>query len=316
MTVSRFRVLSSTTLLAGALCACGDPSVGGDGSGPATGGGIGIGGEGAVGGGDTGGTSPGGAPAGGASTGGVGGYCDGVRPAQAYLCAGSVSEAQLLGFNWATLYSEPGYYACGDDYYEYPYPGTGGFIGVGGSTITGGAGGYEYPNPGMGGVGALGEESGEEIGMIAPPQSGGTAGTSTGGIGGWEMGGAAGAETGGTSTGGIGGTPDGSWCSDIGAGTVAGVSYAVGPCTESQLVLPLRFQESDGWYTLRVFAGASPCERGTLIAETAGYGVAGTIVELPAQVEGDQFVSLELTADDPWTGAQLTVQLLPHPAGE
>ncbi len=307
MMVSKLRVLTLFTFLTGGLTACnGVPNEpGGEAvglAGAATGGGESTGGSDGSGGA----TEPGGASTGGGSS------CEGpARPPQAYLCAGSVNEREVLGFNWAVLQPTPYYYACG---YDYGYPGTGGATSTGGGP--GGIAGAAYGDEDPGDVSyddlPYPETGGS--GPIAPPNTGG----------GWFMGGAGG-EGGGESTGGIsstGGTgpwpepPTNGWCEGLNSGSIAGVSYAVGPCTQSQLRTPLRFQEPDGWYTLRVYAGNEACERGTLLYETAGFGVGGAEVEVPVFFNDDVFASIELTTEEYWYSAEPAIELLPLPGNE
>jgi hypothetical protein len=318
MTVSRLKVFALFTFLTGGLTACNGVDHGSS-SGGVAGGGYG----GHIGGGESGGAGgfgpeTGGTPSTGGATGG-GSRCEGpARPPQAYQCAGQVTEREMLGFNFAYLSPTPYYYACGYDY------GTGGYVGVGGTTSTGGAwaggasaggsaGAYEeeypdeyYPNPGPG----PGEPDYIGEGGAGPID----------GTGGYAMGGEP--ATGGAFPG-TGGTmpeppnPQSGWCEGLTSGSIVGVSYAVGPCTQSQLRLPLRFQEPDGWYELRVYAGLEACERGTLIYETAGYGVNGAEVEVPVTVSEDQFVSIELqTPDEYWYSGEPAIELLPLPGGE
>ncbi len=316
MTVSRLKVLTLFTFLTGGLTACNGVDQGGEetGAGGYASGGAEVGGFGGAGPETGGGTSTGGASTGGAS-------CEGpARPPQAYQCAGQVMERESLGFNWAVLSPEPYYYACGYDYGGIGgYPSTGGYTSTGGARAGGGmaiggtAGAYyeEYPDeyypnpgPGPGEPGYIGEGGAGPIystggyGMGGEPPIAGVGGVGAGGTAGGPM------------------TPGG-WCDGMTSGAIVGVSYAVGPCTQSQLRLPLHFQEPDGWYQLKVYAGLEACERGTLIYETAGYGVDGAEVEIPVAVSEDLFVSIELRTDDEyWYSGEPAIELLPLPGAE
>ncbi len=324
MMVSKFRVLTLFTFLTGGLTACnGVPTEPGSEE-------IGLGGAATTGGAENGGSEStggtggwgGGTETGGASTGG-GSSCEGpARPPQAYLCAGSVSEREVLGFNWAVLQPTPYYYACGYDYGSGGYPGAGGSPATGGEPgsggvaggSTGGLTGYIDDKPGdvdYDDYGPYPETGGS--GPIAPPNTGGGFMGGAGGEGGSEA-------TGGiSSTGGTGPMPEppsNGWCDGLNSGSIVGVSYAVGPCTQTQLRTPLRFQEPDGWYTLRVYAGNEACERGTLLYETAGYGVGGAEVEVPVYFSDDVFASIELTTEEYWYSSEPAIELLPLPGNE
>jgi hypothetical protein len=209
-----------------------------------------------------------------------------------------------LGFNFALLNPEDHYYACGYDYY-----GSGGWASTGGTTSTGGGevGGYAGEYSEGGGVSAGGSAPYPEY-PEEPTYDEGMAGSV--GAGGWIGAG------GSPATGGYGGGPSpGSWCEGMTSGFIAGVSYAVGPCTQSQLRLPLRFQEPEGWYELRVFGGYEACERGALLFETSGYGVGGAEVEVPVNITEDIFVSIELTTES-WSYGEAAVELTSLPGGE
>lgn len=85
------------------------------------------------------------------------------------------------------------------------------------------------------------------------------------------------------------------FCQDIPASWfIGGLSFSVGACGESELALPLRFVEPFEWYRLRIYVSDSPCDRGKLVAEQAGYGI-GDVVELELGELLPGFITLELT---------------------
>ncbi len=99
--------------------------------------------------------------------------------------------------------------------------------------------------------------------------------------------------------GGAGGRPGTSdpWCGEAPEHTaIAGVTYSLDDCDASELALPIVFQEPEHWYRLKVFVGDSACERGELVADTAGYGT-GEVVALDVDPADGTFVTLEFTAE-------------------
>ncbi len=232
---------------------------------------------------------------GGASgTGGAFG-CDGPVPPVTVLCAGNYYESSAAGRALGILNSVPGPYACGEPDY-----GTGGWIGVGGSSTGGAAAG------GGGWGGAVEEEipfEDEGTGGVGVGAAGGCAGDDCG-TGGYPAAG------GGPATGGAGGGSGSGWCDGLDwDDSIAGISFGAGACQKSELALPLVFDEPYGFYHLRVYAGSVACERGVLLTEVAGYGT-GASVSLPVNAPGEGFVSLELTSDG-YSFTEMTFGLTP-----
>ncbi len=126
--------------------------------------------------------------------------------------------------------------------------------------------------------------SGSSVAVGGSPAYGGM-----GGIGGWNPGPLP--------------VPVDSWCADADPDDyLAGVSYALGPCQDTDLATPIRFREPDyGWYEVKVYAGQEACERKILLTQTAGYGT-GDVVEMPLKIEEDIFI------DDPFVSIEVITE--------
>lgn len=208
---------------------------------------------------------------------------------QAFVCAGYINEERNVSQRLVNLQPAGRDYACstegtaltpyadegegppmpGDGPEYYPdFPAAGGSDGYGPS----------YPDEGTGGMDSWDEEEW--------------------GYGGYAMGGAGGYGSGGY---GVGGgdpyPPEESWCSEAPEGTaIAGVTYSVDACNETELRLPIRIQEPGSWYRVKVYHGATPCERGDLLADISGQGT-GEVIELPVVQPTEGYVSIEYTTD-------------------
>lgn len=177
---------------------------------------------------------------------------------QAYVCAGSVYESRNVSQRSVRLYPIAGSYACHTEGTDLtPFE----------DLMTSGDGDDSDP---------ISAEPEGSLGMGGVGNGGGSA-----------MGGA----------GGGGPILEEGWCAEAPDGVaISGVTYSLNECGDSELKLPVVFQEPENWYRLRVFHGETACERGELIADTSGFGN-GEIVELDVDGLEGGFVSLEFSAD-------------------
>lgn len=254
-------------------------------------------------------TGSGGGPVGEPGAGGSVSSCQNTAPPQTYLCAGSWYESELAGAAAMHLYTLPANYACQEDpYYGGGDYGSGG-VGYGGDGAGGGDYYYYYGGDTSGGdyYAGDGDTSGGDYG----DGDGNTSGGDYYGFGGDNTGagGALPASGGSTSSGNL--LSD--WCSERDPfELVAGASFAVRPCQLTDLALPIKFTEPNyGSYEVFVYGGSNPCERGTLLATTAGLGT-GLTISIPVDTTGVEFVSIEMVTDNNWNSVGL--RLVDRPA--
>ncbi len=257
---------------------------------------------------DTSSTTTDGGDSGGSASGGAATSCASQAPPQTYLCAGNAYEHESAGAAALQLNTERASYACNADeywYYYYPYypyedygydeyyTSSGGAtpVGAGGAIVGDGDG--DGDGDGSGGFGMGGVGMGGQVG------SGGTWGSG----GNWGAGG------------GIINPPDllSDWCEDLDADDmVTGASFAVGECQLTDLALPIKITEPQyGAYEVTVYGGESACDRGVVLAKTAGIGT-GVPINIPVDPSGYAYVSVEMTSEQNWEGLEL--RLVDRPA--